>query len=471
MPSPSPLHSRSRVTAVTHFAAATLLTAVALLLSSSNLLASDSGRPNIVLIMVDDMGYHDLGCYGQRKIKTPHIDKMSSEGMRFTNVYAGSPVCAPARSVLMTGRHTGHTTVRGNFGKFGVKGLGGGNGRVPLNADDVTVAEVLQGAGYTTGMIGKWGLGEPNTTGEPRKQGFDYFFGHLNQRRAHTYYPSYLWRNEKKIVLTGNTSGKRSQHSHFLFAAEALEFVKKNADVEKPFFLYLPFTFPHSKYEIPSVAPYENEPWSKDAKVHAAMITQMDKDVGKLLTLLKELKIDDNTLVFFCSDNGAAQRWTDIFDSSHPLRGRKRDVYEGGIRTPMIARWPGRVPAATTNDSPWAFWDILPTLAEVAGNPKDVPNDIDGTSVLRSLLGQTQTELNNRFLYWEFYEGGFVQAVRRGKWKAIRFANKQLQLYDLSKDIAEATDVADENPEVVAQFSKYLLTARVPSKNWVSPVD
>lgn len=433
--------------------------------------ADQTAKPNIIFIMADDLGYHDLGCYGQQKIKTPNIDQMASEGMRFTNVYAGSPVCAPSRSVLVTGKHTGHTTVRGNFGKFGVKGLGGGNGRVPLKASDVTVAEVLKKAGYATGMVGKWGLGEPNTSGEPGQQGWDYFFGHLNQRRAHSYYPDYLWRNDERVPLEGNQNGKRTQHSHAMFTDEALGFIEKQAATDQPFFLYLPYTFPHSHYEIPSVGEYADTDWGKDAKVHAAMVTTLDTDLGRILSLLKSLKIDDNTMVFFCSDNGAAQRWKGLFDSSHPLRGRKRDVYEGGIRTPMIVRQPGRVPAGEVSDSPWAFWDVLPTLAEVAGVEAKTLPQVDGVSAAPTLIGKSQPELADRYFYWEFYEGGFVQAARRNDWKAVRFAGKPLELYNLADDLGETTNVADKHPQVVKQFADYLASARTPSRNWPAPVD
>ena len=410
-------------------------------------------KPNIIFIMADDLGYGDLGCYGQKVIQTASIDKLASEGMRFTQCYAGSTVCAPSRSVLMTGLHTGHTTVRGNSGK---------GGRIPLRDDDLTVAEVLKQAGYATGITGKWGLGEPGTTGIPNNQGFDEWLGYLNQRNAHSYYPPFLWRNRNKQILEGNKGGKRQQYSHDLFTEFALDFIRRHK--AGCFFLYLPYTIPHAKYEIPSTEPYADKPWKKDEKVQAAMVTRMDRDVGKIMALLKDLKIDQRTIVFFCSDNGAARRWEGRFDSSGPLRGHKRDMYEGGIRTPMIARWPGKVPANKTSDAVWYFADFLPTAAELAGAA--APAKIDGISIAPTLLGKKQ-ELDGRFLYWEFFEGGFKQAVRWGNWKAVRRGlTGRLELYDLAGDEGEKNNVAAPNSEVVAKIEAYLKTARTESPYW-----
>jgi len=422
-------------------------------------------KPNIIFIMADDLGYGDLGCYGQKHILTPNIDKLAEEGTRFTDCYAGSTVCAPSRSVLMTGQHTGHTRIRNNMGKVGgvlVSDNGSPQRRVPLEAEDITVAEVLKQAGYATGITGKWGLAEPNTDGVPTRQGFDEWFGYLNQRRAHTYYPPYLWRNEEKIMLEANAGGRRGQYSHDLFTKFAMDFVRRHKD--GPFFLYLPYTIPHAKYEIPSTEPYTDKPWPADAKVYAAMITRMDADIGRLMALLKKLSIDERTLVFFCSDNGAAKRWDGIFDSSGPLRGQKTNLYEGGIRTPMIVRWPGHVPAGKTSNAPWYFADVMSTLAEVADAAR--PANIDGISVLPLLLGNKQ-RTDDRFLYWEFPAGKFQQAVRWRNYKAIRPApGKPLELYDLSRDIGEENDIARDNPGVVARIEAYLETARTESPNW-----
>jgi arylsulfatase A-like enzyme len=424
-----------------------------------------AGKPYIIFIMADDMGYGDLGCYGQQLIQTPNIDKLAEEGMRFTDCYTGSTVCAPSRSVLMTGQHTGHTRVRNNMAKVGgtlVEDNGSPERRVPLESEDVTVAEVLRQAGYATGITGKWGLAEPDTPGVPNRQGFDEWFGYLNQRRAHTYYPPYLWHNEYKFVLKANQNSGHKEYSHDMFANFALDFVRRHKD--GPFFLYLPYTVPHGKYEIPSTDPYTNRPWPADAKVYAAMITRLDGDVGRLMALLKELDIDKQTLVFFCSDNGAAKRWDGLFDSSGPLRGQKTTLYEGGIRTPMIVRWPGRVPAGRTSNAPWYFADVLPTLADVAR--VEPPSNIDGISILPLLLGTPQ-KTDDRFLYWEFPAGKFQQAVRWRHYKAIRLApGEPLELYDLSEDIAEKNNIAAKRPDVIARIEKYLRTARTESPNW-----
>jgi arylsulfatase A-like enzyme len=423
---------------------------------------ADTERPNIIFIMADDLGYGDLGVYGQKVIQTPNIDQLAQDGMRFTQAYAGASVCAPSRSVLMTGQHTGNTTVRGNTGMGGVTGLTGKEGRVPLRAEDVTIAEVLKEAGYATGMTGKWGLGEPGTTGEPNDQGFDEWFGYLNQRRAHTYYPTFLWRNKEKVILDGNLAEPKTDYTHDMITNFALDFIRDHQS--QPFFLYLPYCIPHDDYEIPSVEPYADQRWTETEKIFAAMITRMDGDVGQIMALLKELGIDENTVVFFCSDNGAAQRWEGRFDSSGPLRGKKRDLYEGGIRTPMIARWPGRIQPGTVSDLVWYFTDVLPTAAEIAGVTP--PAAIDGVSVLPTLLGRQQ-DLSDRYLYWEFHERGFQQAIRMGDWKAVRLGpDEELELYDLSQDIGEQHNVAAEHPQVIARIEAVLETARTPSTAW-----
>ncbi len=427
---------------------------------------SGADKPNIIFIMADDLGYADLGCYGQKIIATPNIDKMASEGTLFTQVYSGSPVCAPARSTLMTGQHTGHTTVRGNFSK-GVEPVSelAQAGRVPLNAEDVTVAEVLQDAGYVTGMTGKWGLGEPSSTGEPNRQGFDEWYGYLNQARAHHYYPEYLWKNEELERIEGNYGDQGSSYSHDLFTDFALEFIENHKD--EPFFLYLPYTLPHGKYQIPDLGEFEDKPWTENEKVFAAMVTLLDKDVGRILELLEKEGIADKTLVFFCSDNGAAQRWDGLFDSSGLLHGKKRDMYEGGIRVPMIAWWPGHVPAGAVSNAPWYFPDVLPTLAAVAG--VDAPEGLDGINVLPVILGKPQ-DTSDRFFYWEFYERGYEQAVRWRNWKVIRLEpNSPPELYDLSVDPGEANNVAAEHPEIVAKIEDYLKSARTESSFWKAP--
>ncbi|MFT4566705.1 MAG: arylsulfatase A-like enzyme [Saprospiraceae bacterium] len=426
--------------------------------------------PNIVFIMADDMGYADAGSYGQKLIKTPNIDKLAAEGLRFTQCYSGSSVCAPARSVLMTGLHTGHTRVRGNFGLGGVIGLAGKKGRVPLRKEDITIAELLQEAGYRTAMVGKWGLGEPNTSGEPNKKGFDEFYGFLNQRRAHSYYPDYIWKNKEKVILKGNKEGKGTDYTHDLFADYALDFIKRNA--EKPFFLYLPLCIPHGRYELPDQGDYKNENWTDDARSYAAMISRMDNSVGRVMAALKDAGIDDNTYVFFTSDNGASgtsEEWK-LFDSNSPLRGIKRDPYEGGIRVPMIVRHPSVIKSGSTSNVPWYFADVLPTLSELLGI--SIPKNIDGVSIASTIAGTEQLELHDRMMYWEFYEKEGWRAIRMGKWKAIQHNmhkkdRSPIELYDIGSDISENNDVADKYPEIVKQAERLFAREHVPSEHYV----
>jgi len=414
--------------------------------------APPARKPNIVFILGDDLGYGDLGCYGQKVIKTPNIDRLAAEGLRFTDCYAGSTVCAPSRCALMTGYHTGRCHVRGNA-------------LVPLRPEDTTIAEILKKAGYATGIFGKWGLGEPETTGIPNKKGFDEWFGYLNQAHAHNYYPDYLWDNEKKFPLDGKT------YSHDLFTARALDFVKRHKS--EPFFLYLAYTTPHANnelgrekgdgMEVPDYGPYAGESWPSQEKGRAAMITRMDTDIGKLMALLRESGIDENTVVLFSSDNGPHREGgsnPEFFHSSGPLRGIKRDLYDGGIRDPMIVRWPGKVAPHAVSRQVWAFWDFLPTAAEIGGAP--APAGIDGISMLPAILGKPQKQ--HEYLYWEFHEGGFKQAVRMGNWKAVRLDPKlPIELYDLETDIGEQNNVADKHPDVVAKIDAILKTARTDS--------
>ncbi len=433
----------------------------------------EAKSPNIIFILADDLGYGDLGCYGQTQIKTPHLDKFAKEGMRFTQCYAGSTVCAPSRSSLMTGQHTGHTLIRGNAA-------------VALRPQDVTVAEMLKQAGYKTAAIGKWGLGLDGTTGVPQKKGFDQWLGYLDQTHAHNYYPEYLWRFDPatgydgKLPLTKNENNQRGQYAHDLFTTAALNYVRINqpekATPAAPFFLYLAYTIPHANnelsratgngMEVPSDAPYTNERWPQPEKNKAAMITRLDADIGKLLARLDELELATNTVIFFSSDNGPHREGGNdpkFFASQGGLRGLKRDLYEGGIRVPMIVRWPGTVPAGRVNEQVWAFWDFLPTVAEIAGGK--IPTGIDGISMLPALTGHRQK--NHEFLYWEFHEGGSKQAVRMNDWKAVRLGPGQpLELYNLKTDRAESLNVAGENPAVIAQIEEYLKTARTENEHW-----
>ncbi len=430
-------------------------------------------KPNIIFIMADDLGYGDVGCFGQKVIQTPNLDRMAAEGMRFTDCYAGSTVCAPSRCCLMTGLHTGHALVRGNA-------------RVPLRPEDVTVAEVLKQVGYGTAIIGKWGLGEPDSTGIPNRQGFDTWFGYLNQRHAHNYYPAYLWLNEIKAELRnevnhvingrdrtpGGVATKRLDYSHDLFTRMVLSFLDRQG--EKPFFLYVPYTIPHANneagnrgMEVPDFGPYADKDWPDPQKGHAAMITRMDRDIGEIFASLERLDLDKNTIVFFTSDNGPHREGgadPTFFNSSGPLQGIKRSLHDGGIRVPAIARWPGHVKAGSVSKLPWAFWDFLPTAAELAGT--EPAKGIDGISIVPTLLGE-KGQKKHEFMYWEFHEGGgSTQAVRMGDWKAVCQYGKQIGLFDLRTDIAEAHDVAAEHPDVVAKIEAYLKTARTPSETW-----
>ena len=434
-------------------------------------------KPNIIFILADDLGYGDLGCYGQTQIKTPHIDRMAARGMRFTDHYAGSTVCAPSRCSLMTGLHTGHTYVRGNRE---IKPMG----QLPLLPDTVTMPKVFKKAGYTTALYGKWGLGGPGSTGIPNKQGFDTFFGYLCQRHAHNYYPEFLFRNEERVPLTGNkienprpdgagVAVERGQYSHDLIAEEALKFIEANKD--RPFFLYLAVTLPHANneagrkgMEVPGYGIYKDRDWPEPQKGHAAMISRLDRDLGRIMETLKESGIDKKTLVFFTSDNGPHREGganPEFFDSNGPLRGNKRDLYEGGIRVPLIAHWPGKVKPGTVSHHVSAFWDFLPTFAELVGI-EDPPSG-DGISMVPTLIGEPAKQKQHEFLYWEFHERGSKQAVRMGDWKAVRFGiGGKLELYNIKEDLGEKHDVAEDHPQIVAKIKDYLKTARTESQFW-----
>ena len=420
--------------------------------------------PNLIFIMVDDMGYGDLGCFGQTEILTPNIDKLAGESMVFTQFYSGSPVCAPARSVLMTGHHTGHTTVRGNFGQGGVVGLCGQPGRIPLNAEDVTIAQVLKSKGYTTGMTGKWGLGEPNTTGLPNDKGFDEWFGFLNQARAHRQYPEYIWLNREKYDIPANLDGNKGQYVHHLFTDFALRFIEKHANEPSPFFLYLPYTLPHSDLEIDVMhQPYEEKNWTEAEKAYASMISLIDSDVAKILQLLDDKNIRENTLIMFTTDNGAANRYDGVFNSSGILKGAKRDVYEGGIRVPLIANMPGVITAGVNEGFVGYFTDILPTFASLAG--AEIPDGLDWIDFSNVLLKDTHIP-DTRVLYWEFHEKNGSQAVRKGKWKAVRLDvhemgfHDQVELYDLDEDPGEANNLAAEYPEILEEMMRIMRDQR-----------
>lgn len=408
-------------------------------------------KPNIVFLMADDMGVGDVGCYGQTTIRTPNIDRLAAEGMRFTQCYSGSAICAPTRCALMTGLHTGHCTRRDNRLPGATPPL------VPLRAEDRTVASAFKEAGYATGCIGKWGLGNEDTTGVPWLHGFDFFYGYLDQVHAHDYYTDYLWRNGQREEIEENKEKNRKVYSHDLFVKETFDFIRLHR--KEPFFLYLAYTIPHGKFEVPSDEPYSNEPWTQQEKNYAAMITRLDADFGRLMALLQELGLDENTIVFFTSDNGPNQPWIRKFDSAAGLRGSKGNLYEGGIRAPMIVRWPERIAPGTTSDFVWSHVDFWATAAELAGLER--PEAIDGVSIAPTLLGQSQPPLE--FLYWE-KTLNFHQAVRMGDWKGVRFGFKEpLELYDLANDPKESNDIAASHPDIVAQIEAIMLREHVES--------
>ncbi len=440
-------------------------------------------HPNIIFIMADDLGYGDLGCYGQQVIKTPRLDQMAAEGMRFTQFYAGCPVCAPSRSVLMTGLHTGHTHVRGNAGTTDTS-------IQSLRDEDVTVAEVLKQQNYHTALVGKWGLGEVDQPGFPLRQGFDYFYGYLNQVHAHNYYPEFLYRNDQEVKLRnevqlpegkepgflGGYATKRVDYSHDLIAAEALRFVRESAG--GPFFLYLAMTIPHANNEaskmvgngaeVPTFGIYASEDWPDQDKGQAAMITRMDADVGRLFDTLRELQIDDQTLVFFTSDNGPhdeSNHDLERFQPSGPLRGIKRALTEGGVRVPMLVRWPGKIQHGSISEHVGYFADILPTLSEVAGAVSKIKTD--GISIVPTLLGEAN-QAKHDYLYWEFYEQGSRQSVRFDDWVAIRqpMVSGEVELYNVSTDIHENSNVAQQHPDLVEKAIGFMQEAHQPHENW-----
>ncbi|MFO1064205.1 MAG: sulfatase-like hydrolase/transferase [Pirellulales bacterium] len=440
-------------------------------------------RPNLIWIMADDLGYGELGCYGQQVIQTPNIDRMAGEGMKFTHFYAGATVCAPSRSVLMTGLHHGHTRVRGNAGQNNPRAQA-------LRHEDVTVASVLKDAGYATALIGKWGLGDEGEaeSGLPRKQGFDTFFGYLNQHHAHNHYPDFLWRNEERVALpndnvpVGGSGGgyatKPKIYADDLFAEEAVQFVKTHRD--EPFFLYWSMVIPHANNErrgklqdgteVPSLGAYADKDWPAPDKGQAAMVSRMDEYVGRMLNELKQSGLDKNTLVIFTSDNGPhneSNHTLDRFKPSGPYSGIKRSLKDGGIRVPFIAWWPGHVPAGNDAEHVGYFGDWMATAAQLAeGN---VPAENDSISIVPTLLGRPDKQATHEFLYWEFHENGFHQAaLYQGRWKGIRAGGPEtpLAVYDLKNDSAEKTDVSSRETEITEKIDKYLRTARKESSDW-----
>lgn len=432
--------------------------------------ANAARKPNIVYFMADDLGWGELGCYGQDKINTPRIDRLAAEGMRFTQAYSGSHVCAPSRSVLMTGLHSGHTPIRANgYGKH-------------LYDDDLTVAEVLKSAGYATGIFGKWGLGNEDSPGRANLQGFDTFMGQLEQVHAHFYYPFWIWQNNKPFLMPENQGRRQERYVHDEMFAGVLDFVHEHQ--REPFFLYVPCIIPHVELVVPeeSELPYRGK-FPKVAipdprkgylgsddgyTTFAAMVSRMDKDVGRLVDLIAELGLAENTLFIFTSDNGGqGGNWTgmtDFFEGNGPLRGYKGSFYEGGIRVPFIARWPNHIPAGTTNDQPICFYDMMPTLAEVAGVKP--PANTDGVSLVPAMMS-SGAQPTREFLYWEHPRGkGYEQALRYENWKLLKGVGGNVELYDLTTDLGEQNNVAADNPELVAKLEQILTAEHSPERDY-----
>jgi arylsulfatase A-like enzyme len=462
-----------------------LTASLVLLVAAAFPLAHASGepapRPNVIYILADDAGYGDLGCYGQTTVPTPNLDRMAAEGIRFTQHYAGSTVCAPSRCVLLTGQHTGHCRVRGNS-----PGL--------MQAEDVTVAELLRAVGYRTACIGKWGVGAPLPLDDPNQNGFDEFYGYVSMWHAHNFYPEFLIRNGAKEPLGNEVQPrwkdsdgrgiaiKKVDYVPELLTREALEFVERNR--RRPFFLYYALNVPHANneatradtpergMEVPDFGPFQTKDWPGPEKGFAAIMRNIDRDVGRLLAKLKELGLDEKTLVMFTSDNGPHQEGghqMEFFNSNGSLRGMKRDLYEGGVRVPMIARWPGKIAPGTTTDHLSAFQDVLPTLAELAGI--EPPAGVDGISMVPTLLGRPSEQKQHEYLYWEFTEQGGKRALRQGPWKIVQLkvsspAPADPELYQLDDDPAETRSVADQHPDVVKRLLQLMDRAHRRSKSY-----
>lgn len=459
-----------------------LLLLIAPLLWSATPVKAQKRKPNIIVILADDLGYGELSCYGQQRYQTPNIDRLAKEGMKFTQAYAGTAVCAPSRSSLMTGQHTGHTPIRGNLG---VKP----EGQYPLADSTVILPQLLKKAGYATGCFGKWGLGAPGSTGDPVNKGIDEFYGYNSQTLAHNYYPAHLWHNKDKIVLKENAGGEQVLYGPDLIHQKTLSFME--AHRAEPFALFITTIIPHAELRAPDaymqkhIGRYGKEtpffgrdssytqlgPYNTQAHPRAAVAATMeyfDDQVGEILQKLKELGLEENTIVIFTSDNGPSReggKETEYFNSAGGLRGLKRDLYEGGIREPFLVRWPGVVAPRKVSHQPIAFWDLLPTFTQIAGTRHSLP--VDGLSILPTLTGKGKQQ-QHPYFYWEFYENGGSVAARAGKWKAVRLnlldnPKGPIELYDLEKDRGEKQNIATAHPEVVKQFEKIFEKEHVPS--------
>lgn len=441
-------------------------------------------KPNIIYILADDLGYGDLSCYGQQKFNTPNIDKLASQGMLFTQHYAGSAVCAPSRSALLTGLHTGHTFIRGN------KEIEP-EGQYPIPDNTYTLAEMMQKAGYVTGAFGKWGLGFPGSEGDPINQGFNVFFGYNCQRMGHNYYPGHLWSNNDSVVLQGNKGFLQEEYAPSIIHKKTLQFIEQNKD--KPFFAYVASIIPHAELAAPeelikkyrnkflpektftgveSGPEYKKGGYASQKESHAAfaaMINLLDNQVGEIMNKVNELGIADKTIIIFTSDNGPHEEGgadPKYFNSSGSLRGVKRDLYEGGIRVPMIVKWPAKIKAGSKTDLISAFWDVFPTFSDILGLKSQ--KNIDGISFLPELIGDVNNQKQHEYLYWEFHEKGGRQAIRMGNWKAVKYnvlknPNAPLELYNLQSDSGETKNVASQNPKIVSQMEVILKKVRTPS--------
>jgi len=433
---------------------------------------NSAAKPNIIFILSDDVAQGDLGCYGQKLIQTPNLDHMAAEGTRYTQAYCGSSVCAPSRTSLMTGLDMGHSPVRGNR-EIKATESPFGSGQLPLPESTVTVAQLLKSAGYATACTGKWGMGQFDTTGSPLKKGFDHFFGYNGQMQAHDYFPLELYHNEQRVELAENKDGVKKIYSPDLILKDTLDWIRAHQD--EPFFLFNATTLPHGNFEINDLGDYANRAgWTQQQKTYAAMVTRLDRDVGALLALLKELKIDDRTLVIFAGDNGSSFAPNTpvgkLFDQAMggKLRGFKRSMYEGGLRQAAIARWPGVLPAGRVSDEPWAFWDFLPTAAELAEAKIPANCKPDGLSLVSFLKGGPSPK--RAFFYWELHEGKPIQAIRFGDWKAVKNGpNAAIELYHLGQDPGEKNDVASSHPELVQKAKNLMQKARVDNPNWPMP--
>ncbi|WP_373522021.1 arylsulfatase [Aquiflexum sp.] len=448
---------------------------------------NDEIKPNIIFILADDLGYGDLGITGQTKIETPYLDRLAKEGMLFTNHYTGTTVCAPSRSALLTGLHTGHTPVRGNFEVQP-------EGQYPLPDTLMTLPRAMKNAGYVTGAFGKWGLGFVGTSGDPNNQGFDQFFGYNCQRYAHRYYPEYLWENDQKVYLRGNDWTKKETYAPEIIHGESLKFIESNK--ENPFFMFVPMVIPHAELAVEQDEVFEkyrnrfgdekehiapaggdygpdmNIPGYQSVKfpraTYATMVENLDRQVGEIIEKLEMLGIRENTIIVFASDNGPhfeGGNEPDFFNSNGIYRGYKRDLYEGGIKTPLIVNWPNKIKAGSTTDHISAFWDLMPTFLELSGKKIDV--QIDGISLAPTLLGKPD-QIKHDYLYWEFVEQGGKQAIRKGDWKALRLnlkneKNPPIELYNLKDDPYESINIAESHPEIIRQMEVIFKEAHVPN--------